>query len=113
LTKKHDPGKWGPAVAGTVEENESYESNIIKEASEELGLINIKMEKGPKIKNNGIHHYFTQWFVTAIDKPLDYFKVQKIEVMEIKWFDKSQLERETKEHPEQFLKSVSECLKLF
>ena len=26
------PGKWGPAVAGTVEEGESYEENIIKEA---------------------------------------------------------------------------------
>lgn len=30
--KKHDPGIWGPAVSGTVEEGETYESNIIKEA---------------------------------------------------------------------------------
>jgi len=113
LTKKHDPGKWGPAVAGTVEENEEYEINIVKEAREELGLINIKMEKGPKIKNDGAHHYFTQWFIATLDKPISYFKIDKKEVMEIKWFDKSQLEKETKENPEQFLKSVPECLRLF
>ena len=25
-----DPGKWGPAVAGTVDEGESYKKNVIK-----------------------------------------------------------------------------------
>ena len=45
LTKKHDPGKWGPPVAGTVEEGETYESNIVKEAEEELGLKNIQIIK--------------------------------------------------------------------
>lgn len=35
-TKRHDPGKWGPAAAGTVEKGESYKDNIKKEAKEEL-----------------------------------------------------------------------------
>ena len=30
LNKINDPGKWGPSVAGTVEEGETYASNIIK-----------------------------------------------------------------------------------
>lgn len=38
LTKKHAPGKWEPAVAGTVEKGETDESNIYKEAQEEIGL---------------------------------------------------------------------------
>jgi isopentenyldiphosphate isomerase len=29
LTKSNDPGKWGPAVAGTVDEGETYEENSI------------------------------------------------------------------------------------
>ena len=37
-TKINDPGMWGPAVAGTVEENETYEENIIKESKEEINL---------------------------------------------------------------------------
>lgn len=36
--KSVDPGKWGAAVAGTVEKDESYEENILKEMQEELGL---------------------------------------------------------------------------
>ena len=39
VTKKRDPGCWGPAVAGTVEEDETYEDNIIKEAEEEIILV--------------------------------------------------------------------------
>ena len=31
LSKESSPGKWGPAAAGTVEEGETYESNIVKE----------------------------------------------------------------------------------
>lgn len=30
LTKDKDPGKWGPAAAGTLEKDETYESNIYK-----------------------------------------------------------------------------------
>lgn len=41
LAKKTGPGKWGPAVAGTVESHETYASNIIKEAEEEIGLTGI------------------------------------------------------------------------
>ena len=38
FSKKVDPGKWGPSVAGTVEKGETYEENIIKESKEEIGL---------------------------------------------------------------------------
>ena len=47
-TKTHSPGMWGPAAAGTVEEGESYEKNIIKEAEEELGVENTSFDMGPK-----------------------------------------------------------------
>ena len=41
--KDKHPLKWGPAVAGTVEEGETYEQNIVKEAWEELGLKNFNL----------------------------------------------------------------------
>jgi predicted kinase len=50
FTQKLDPGKWGPAVAGTVDEGETYESNIIKEAEEEIGLKDMRPALGPKTK---------------------------------------------------------------
>src|SRR3989338_4963070 len=53
FVKKRSPGVWGPAVAGTVEEGETYEQNIIKEAEEEIGLKNLKPIFGPKIRRSG------------------------------------------------------------
>lgn len=48
-TKDHSPGKWGPAVAGTVEESETYDENIRKEAKEEIGLVDANVTRSKKI----------------------------------------------------------------
>src|SRR3990167_10492394 len=86
FSKSHDPGKWGPAVAGTVEEGETYESNIIKEAEEELGLKNIKPIRGEKLRKKTKWNYFFQRFYLILDKDISEFKIQENEVAEIKWF---------------------------
>lgn len=91
FNKKHNPGKWGPAVAGTNDEEETYESNIIKEAEEELGLKNIKPQKSMKDFKNGKYKHFTQWFVLKIDKDIKDIKYDKDEVAEIGWFTKEEI----------------------
>jgi isopentenyldiphosphate isomerase len=58
LTKKHDPGKWGTAVAGTVESGETYLENIIKEAEEELGLPNVEPVPLLKHRFSDDYNYF-------------------------------------------------------
>jgi len=107
LDKKHDPGKWGPAVAGTVEEGETYESNIIKEAEEEIGLKNIKPVLGIKRRQQNKYNYFTQEFLLTLPSGFNDFKVQKEEVSEIKWFTVEGLKEKLKESPEDFLSVVS------
>ncbi len=106
LNKTHSPGKWGPAVAGTVEESETYDSNIIKETEEEIGLKNIKPRKGLKIKMATKYNYFCQWYFIKIDKNLDEFKLQESEVEEIKWFTREELLRKIKEDQDEFIQSV-------
>jgi len=113
LTKSHDPGKWGPAVAGTVEEGETYHSNIVKETAEELGLKDIKPEKGPMIRISSRHNYFCQWYILTIDKPITQFKIQKAEVEEIKWFSKGELAEQLDKKPEEFLKRMKRYLGAF
>ena len=111
LTKSHHPGKWGPAVSGTVEKGETYEENIIKESEEELGLKNIKIKFFQKIKQDGKHNYFAKWFSTIIDKPIEDFKIQTEEVAEVKWFSKDELKRQIKNNPKEFIPSLKVRLK--
>lgn len=113
LSKEHDPGKWGPAVAGTVEEGETYDSNIIKEAEEELGLANIKPVQGPKEKFSGEHKFFGQWYLLTFNGPIDDLVINKNEVEEVKWFSVEEFKKALKEKPEEFVSSMPHCERLF
>lgn len=103
FTKKQDPGKWGPAVAGTVDEGETYDDNIIKEAEEEIGLANIKPTLGPKRRVSGEYNYFCQWYTLIVDKPAEGFIIQDEEVEQVKWLTRKELERELQEHPASYI----------
>lgn len=113
LTKFHSPGKWGPAVAGTVDEGEDYDLNIVKEAKEELGLASIKSRKGPKERIIGKHNYFVQWYLLKVDKPATEFKVQKDEVEEIRWFSIEELKIGIKKQPNKFIDTMNLWVELF
>ena len=112
-TKRHDPGKWGPAVAGTNAEGESYLDNIVKEAREELGLEGLQFKLGPKTKSDGRYPHFTQLFFCIVDRPIKGFHMQTDEVAEIKWFSDDELKEEIKKKPVEFLKGMIETLALF
>ncbi|MCK5107091.1 MAG: NUDIX domain-containing protein, partial [Nanoarchaeota archaeon] len=78
--KINDPGKWGPAVAGTNDIGESYEDNILKETEEEIGLKGYKLKKEHKSRQKEKHNYFCQWFSLIIDQSTEDFNIQKEEV---------------------------------
>ncbi len=113
LDKAHDPGKWGPAVAGTVDKGEDYDLNIVKEAEEELGLKNIEFKKGPKERISGEHDYFVQWYLLECDKSISEFRIQEEEVEEVKWFSEEELKRELKDNPDNFLDTMNQWVELF
>ena len=112
LNKKHDPGKWGPAVAGTVEENETYEENIIKESQEELGLVNIQPILGKKQRVSTKYQYFSQEFLLILPSGFNDFTVQENEVAEVKWFTEEELKKEIKDNPNLFLNGVRERMSM-
>lgn len=111
FTKTHDPGKWGPAVAGTLDEGETYESNIIKEAEEEIGLQDIKPVPGPRKRVSGEYNFFDQWYTLTVDKPAEEFTLQEEEVEQVKWMSPEELDKELREHPENYLKGLDWPLK--
>ena len=109
--KSKDPGKWGPAVAGTVEKGESYSDNIRKEILEELGIEIKDLRIGPKRKDLG-KNYFAQWFLATIPKNTK-LEIQKDEVEKVRWISKIELKLEIESSPNEFLQSVQNFEELF
>lgn len=91
FSKKHHPGKWGPAAAGTVEDGETYDSNIIKEAEEELGLTGYRFENGPKALVSGNYPYFRQFYTLFLMKRLDSLLLTKKKLQQYDGFLKKNL----------------------
>ena len=102
------PGKWAAAVAGTVDEGETYYENIIKETQEELGLSDIKPIEGPTGRYKVEYNFFYRWYLLEIDKNIEDFNIDKEEVEEIRWITKDQLIKEIKENPNDFVPTMDE-----
>ncbi|MFH0979210.1 MAG: NUDIX domain-containing protein [Candidatus Woesearchaeota archaeon] len=103
--KSHDPGMWGTAVAGTLEKGETYRSNIIKEAREELGLRNIHPKKIFKEYLSDNYRFFVQWYSLTIDKKTR-ITLNPEEVSKIRWLSREQLLKDIKKHPSDYTPSV-------
>ena len=96
---------WGPGVAGTVDEDETYDDNIVKEIREEIGLeISIsQLKRGPKIRiENNPNGYFGQWYLYSMDKDAEDFVIQKDEVVQVKWFSPDELKEAIRTRPDEF-----------
>lgn len=107
--KKKMPDLWGPSVAGSVEEGETYESNAHKELQEEIGVISNNLILGPKDRVNTQHAYFCQWFFVTI--PHDtLFTLQEIEVDEVRWTSIPDLEESFKNEPDIFVPAFPMCI---
>ncbi len=101
LNKVIEPGRWGESVAGTVEVNETYESNIYKEAEEEIGLKGYKFKRISKVfaEKAGMGKRFFTIYKIDVDWPLEKFKPQKSELEAIKWIDKKHFIDDIKKNP--------------
>ena len=111
--KKHHPFLWWPAVAGTVEKNETYEQNIIKETAEEIGIENINPIISHKTKTESWFLHFTQYFSIVIDIPIEGFRIQESEAEGIRWISPSDLLDEIKNTSENFTPMFQEVALLF
>ena len=112
LNKRNDPGLWGPAVAGTVAENETYDSNINREIKEELGLSGIALTLGSKILIEDEGKFYNQIFYGLVDRKIEDFALQKDEVKQIAWFNEGNLLSEIKKNPKKFISSMPELMKM-
>jgi isopentenyl-diphosphate Delta-isomerase len=100
--KEKDPGVWGPAVEGTVEEGETYESNIRKEAAEEIDIAIERLEVGPKLRMTGKYNHHCQVFIYHIDLDISKLRLQAEELAAVQWYAPLTLRHEVSERLEKF-----------
>jgi len=110
-TKTIDPDKWGPAVAGTVDDGYDYDTTVVKEAEEEIGLTNIKPIFLKKMFYETYNaRRFTAVYYVTINSLENALTLQEEEVAEIKWINLSKLEKWFEEKPEDFIPSFARTL---
>lgn len=110
LTKDRDPGMWGPSVAGTVEEGETYESNAYKEAEEEVGLTGYNLKKIDKVKIDDARHQFMQWYIVEVNEPAEFFTPQPEEVEQVVWVNLQELHDDVQKNPQKYIPYMQLCL---
>ncbi len=110
--KDKDPNKWGPAVAGTIDEGETYDVNIYKEAEEEIGLTGEQFKKGPKMLIKHPRTYFCQWYFVSLDRNTDNFMMQEDEVAELAWVDIELLKQDLRSNPDKYVAAMPQIMML-
>lgn len=106
--KKNGGGLWGPAVAGTLEYDETYEQNIVKEIQEEIGLTELELKSGKKRYIDADNRkYFCMYFYGVCDKLANDFVLED-EVAAVTWVSEKQLLADTVEHSEKYVQGMVE-----
>ena len=107
--KKIDQGLWGPAVAGTVEAGDSYESTAVRELIEEINL-DINSLSASLIAVDKINYgtektglRIAARFKIFVDLPISSFKIDSNEVEKIKWIDKKILTQDITKNPDNYV----------
>ena len=105
--KKNGGELWGPAVAGTLEYDETYEQNIVKEMREEIGLSELSVKEGRKrlFHDNG-RRYFCTYFYGVCDWPEEKFVLERHAVAAVKWVDESWLLNDTRNNPQNYVQGM-------
>ena len=108
--RKQHPLAWQSSAAGTVEEGESYQDNILKEAQQEIGAIispdNLIPLPKQLVKEN--YAYYVQRYLTRLDKKLEEFTIQEEEIQALQWIAATEIWRIIREDPNYFVKPFRE-----
>ena len=107
--KRNDPGKWGPSVAGRVEEGETYLTNAQKELGEEVGIFDTVEPMHEESKfHDGQHKYFVKKFIVRGEWTLDDFTPQESEVEALKLVEINDLLSDIDAWPTKYLDNFRE-----
>ena len=106
LWKKHDPGQWTESAVGTVSSGETYDSNLVRESKEELGLdLNnsdlIFVSKQFHESRNG--RMFGAMYAVILNEVEPKVETDKNEVPETEWIEHDKIVEEFRKKDNRFV----------
>lgn len=111
--KTVDPGKWGEAVGGTVEGEDTYIDTITREAVEELGLSQIAIRQSIKqFLQNETYSCYIQWYTACIDKEISDLVIQEDEVEQVAWIPINEFKSDLITNPDKYVTGLAKCVEL-
>lgn len=116
FSKRNSPGKWSCAVAGTVEEGEEYDDNIVKEIAEEIGMSVelLDLEKRHKEYIEGSQYgIFVQWYFLQRAFVVEDITYPEHEVAQVRLVSKTELRAWFDARPENFVRHFHITLDAF
>lgn len=110
-TKKNNPGKRWPAVAGTVGKDETYIDNILKEIKEEVSInANIDdLTRWPKRYKDSEHKHFQQRFTLIYTGPKEVLQAEEVAVEQTRRYTPTELQEFLTQHPADCVQSLEWC----
>lgn len=115
-TKSLYANLWTDSASGHVDVSESYETAILREMMEEIGVVANLTFVGKfltKHINNGKETpVFNGVFKGVISSKTD-FVIDPIEVGDVKWFESAELQQAIDEHPEDFTQGFKEVIERY
>ena len=113
MNKRRDPNRWGPSVACVLEKGQTYLAAIKQAAKKEIGLEGFVTVEGEKLLVRGYNNFYCQLFSARQNLKPNTLVLNLDEVQEVKWFSKTEIEKQMKENPYHFVQSFEKYYELY
>jgi len=111
LSKKKEPGKWGPSVAKRVFNKEEYLIAAKKVLKDILYIKGNELAELCKIRTKTeLNNFHSTWYVLKLNKRD--IKFNKDEIQEVRWISKQDLIKEYTNNSNKFVDSFSQYIDL-
>jgi len=114
--KKSYPNRWTDSASGHVDEGDTYDSAIVRELEEEIGITTAltfvgKFKSEDEIDDKKIFE-FNSIYEGSADSSIE-IQLQESEVSEVRWFEVDELKDLMKREPDMFTPGFRETIRRF
>jgi|AntRauTorcE11897_2_1112592.scaffolds.fasta_scaffold01095_9 isopentenyldiphosphate isomerase len=102
---------WAPSVVGVVVDRETYRTNPLNEAANQLGLDDVELRAGPKQLFEGSKKYFCRWYMVELeDEQMAAMLINDEEISDSKWVNVDELAKDVAENSDEYVSTMQQSI---